>query len=230
MSGKDPKSATRLPLAHEQQPREALQPVRRDHPEQRERGEVHGPERELRLPQPPRRWRPHQVAEDRGYRDEGHGEEPQAQVITVSTGYFETVRAALLAGRYFTDHDHAQAEPVVVVNQTFARRAFPGEEAMGKRITPMARQIGPLGRNLSGVVPFRIVGVGAGQHKAGMGDPASVTLVGLVRGRRECRGVDRRWTAPSRRCLRAGRARSPSGAPPKKGAAGGRSRSAAGCR
>jgi putative ABC transport system permease protein len=104
------------------------------------------------------------------------GEEPQAQLITVSSGYFETVRAAVLAGRSFTDHDHAQAEPVVVVNQTFARRAFPGEEVVGKRITPMARQVGPLGRNLSGVVPFRIVGLVSDLHQAPLAQQAEPVI------------------------------------------------------
>jgi putative ABC transport system permease protein len=93
-------------------------------------------------------------------------EDAIAQVVTVSTGYFETVRATLLAGRYFSDHDHAQAEPVIVVNETFARRVFPGEDALGKRVVSTAQQIGPLGRNLSGRVPFRIVGIVGDVHQA----------------------------------------------------------------
>jgi putative ABC transport system permease protein len=93
-------------------------------------------------------------------------EAPMAQVVTASTGYFETMRTTLLAGRYFSDHDHAQAEPVIIVNQTFARQVFPGEDALGKRIVSTAQQIGPLGRNLAGRVPFRIVGVVADVHQA----------------------------------------------------------------
>jgi predicted permease len=94
------------------------------------------------------------------------GEDSQAQIVTASTGYFETVRTTLVAGRYFTDHDHARAEPVIVVNQTFARRVFPGEDAVGRRIVSSATGIGPLGRNLSGRVPFRIVGIVADVHQA----------------------------------------------------------------
>ena len=60
-------------------------------------------------------------------------------------------------------------EPVVIVNQTFARRAFPGEDAIGKRLVSTAQQIGPLGRNLTGPVPFRIVGVVADIHQAPLG-------------------------------------------------------------
>ena len=43
-------------------------------------------------------------------------------------------------------------EPVIVVNQAFARRTFPGEEAVGKPIVTTAQQIGPLGKNLPGLV------------------------------------------------------------------------------
>ena len=54
---------------------------------------------------------------------------------------------------------------VVVVNETFARRVFPGSHAVGRRIVSTAVNIGPLGRNLSGRVPFRIIGVvGDVQH------------------------------------------------------------------
>ena len=97
------------------------------------------------------------------------GEAMIAQHISVSTGYFETMRASLLQGRYFQDTDSPEGEPVIVVNQTFARRTFPGEDVVGKRIVTTAQQIGPLGRNLPGLVPFRIVGVIADVHQAPIG-------------------------------------------------------------
>jgi len=108
------------------------------------------------------------------YRIEGQprprdGEAMIAQHISVSTGYFETVRARLMQGRFFQDGDSMTGEPVVVVNQTFARRTFPGEEAVGKQIVTTAQQIGPLGRNLPGLVPFRIVGVVADIQQAPIG-------------------------------------------------------------
>ncbi len=126
------------------------------------------------------------------YRVEGRpapraGEAMIAQHISVSTGYFETVRASLLQGRYFHDTDSPGGEPVIVVNQTFAQRTFPGEDALGKRIITTAQQIGPLGRNLAGVVPFRIVGVVADVHQAPLGrrgEPVIYHTHGSSRSRR----------------------------------------------
>jgi predicted permease len=82
-----------------------------------------------------------------------------AQHIPVSSGYFEAVGASLAEGRTFTDADRGDTEPVVVVNESFARRLFPGEDALGRRIVSTARNIGPLGMNVKGAGPFRIVGV-----------------------------------------------------------------------
>jgi len=93
-----------------------------------------------------------------------------AQHVSASTGYFETLRARLLAGRYFAETDSVSSEPVVIVNETFARRVFPGEDAVGKRIVSRAQNIGPLGRNLLyRQAPFRIVGVVGDIHHAPIG-------------------------------------------------------------
>jgi putative ABC transport system permease protein len=97
------------------------------------------------------------------------GENIIAQHVSASSGFFEALRARLVAGRFFADGDTADSEPVIVVNDTLARQVFPGETAVGKRLLSMAQQIGPLGRNLSGRVPFRIVGVVADIHHAPLG-------------------------------------------------------------
>ena len=103
---------------------------------------------------------------------------PIVQHVTASSGYFEALRARLLAGRFFLDSDTADAEPVIVVNETLASRLFPGEDVVGKRILSTAQQIGPLGRNLMFTsrevhhVPFRIVGVVADIHQAPIGQAA----------------------------------------------------------
>ena len=115
------------------------------------------------------------------YRVEGRpaerqDEAPMTQIVTVSSGYFETVRTRLMSGRFLADTDTSTKEPVVVINETLARLAFAGSDPVGQRIVPLANQIGPLGRNLMftshGPVPFRIVGVVADVHQAPIGQEA----------------------------------------------------------
>ncbi len=53
---------------------------------------------------------------------------------TVADNYFETMGIKLKDGRLFTPGDGAGAPPVVVINEAFARKFYPGENAVGKRI------------------------------------------------------------------------------------------------
>jgi predicted permease len=52
----------------------------------------------------------------------------------MSDGVFATLGIPLKQGRDFTRQDTADAPPVVVVNESFARRHFPNEDAIGKRV------------------------------------------------------------------------------------------------
>ena len=61
---------------------------------------------------------------------------------TVSPGYFAALGIRLLAGRDFTPADRGGAPGVVVVSQTVARRLWPNQRAVGKRIS-MQDQPGP---------------------------------------------------------------------------------------
>jgi len=89
-----------------------------------------------------------------------------AQHVCISSGYLETVGATMIAGRTFTAEDRADTEPVVIVNETFARSVFPGQNALEHRLVSTAGPIGPLGMNVVGRGPFRIVGVVADVHQA----------------------------------------------------------------
>jgi predicted permease len=60
--------------------------------------------------------------------------EPRAQVRIVSPGYFATVGIPLRRGRSFGDGDRPGAPRVMVVSEETARRYFPGEDPIGKRI------------------------------------------------------------------------------------------------
>lgn len=59
-------------------------------------------------------------------------EEVAAEHTVVTTRYFETLGIPLKRGRLFTAADAAGAPCAVVVNETFARRYFPGEDPLGR--------------------------------------------------------------------------------------------------
>ena len=52
--------------------------------------------------------------------------------VYVTPGYFETLQIPVLAGRAFTDADGPNAQPVVIVNQTFARKFFHQRNPVGR--------------------------------------------------------------------------------------------------
>ena len=52
----------------------------------------------------------------------------------VSVDYFRALGLPLRAGRAFTEQDHGNAPSVVVINETYARRHFAGEDPIGQRI------------------------------------------------------------------------------------------------
>ncbi|HWF88815.1 MAG TPA: ABC transporter permease, partial [Pyrinomonadaceae bacterium] len=71
---------------------------------------------------------------------------PSAFVRIVSNGYFKAMGIPLLAGRDFTEHDAANSEKVIIINDALARRLWPGQDPIGQMVT----QDG--GRRVVGVV------------------------------------------------------------------------------
>jgi putative ABC transport system permease protein len=59
---------------------------------------------------------------------------PIAVLRSVTPGYFQTMAIPLVAGRALADSDNQQGPPVILVNQTLARRFWPGASAIGGRI------------------------------------------------------------------------------------------------
>jgi predicted permease len=59
---------------------------------------------------------------------------PMVQYSEVSPDYFRTLGMQLRAGRAFTEQDDDKALPVAIINETMARRYFPGEDPIGKRL------------------------------------------------------------------------------------------------
>ena len=85
---------------------------------------------------------------------EGHvyqpGDEPSAEILTVSPEYFGAMGIRLLAGRTFTPQDIPGHPAALVVNQTMAQHFWPGESPLGKRV--VMKDWGP-------PLPGQIVGV-----------------------------------------------------------------------
>jgi predicted permease len=52
----------------------------------------------------------------------------------VSAGFFSTLHTRLLRGRYFTDAEDSSKPTVVVINEAFAKKYFPGEDPIGQRM------------------------------------------------------------------------------------------------
>jgi putative ABC transport system permease protein len=63
------------------------------------------------------------------------GKEPSILVYHISPNYFQTMGIQMRAGRPFTLQDGAEATPVVIINETFARRFFPNEDPIGHRLS-----------------------------------------------------------------------------------------------
>ncbi len=78
---------------------------------------------------------------------------PVAHVASVSTGFFERFGAAVLRGRDFEPLDVPGSLPVVLVNQSFARESWPGQEPLGRRVRIALNGRGEPWRTVVGVVP-----------------------------------------------------------------------------
>ena len=84
-------------------------------------------------------------------------ERPHAIRHLVSPKYFATLGIPIRAGRDFDERDNARVPHVVIVNETFARRHFPGEDPIGRTlITGMAQ------------LPSQIVGIVADVRSTGL--------------------------------------------------------------
>jgi putative ABC transport system permease protein len=62
------------------------------------------------------------------------GKEPFFDANFISPEYFQTMGIQMRAGRPFTSQDGAEAPPVVIINDTLARRFFPNENPLGHRL------------------------------------------------------------------------------------------------
>jgi putative ABC transport system permease protein len=86
------------------------------------------------------------------------GENPQARFYNIGPGYFNTLQVPLLRGREFSVADRTGAQSVAVVNETLAKRFWPDEDPIGKRVASVrSQQI------------FEIIGVVGDMRRFGLG-------------------------------------------------------------
>ena len=71
------------------------------------------------------------------------GRNPYVNIETITPDYFSTMGGRVIEGRAFTNADRATTMPVLIVSAAFARLAWPGEQAIGKRLQVSAQDRGP---------------------------------------------------------------------------------------
>jgi hypothetical protein len=62
------------------------------------------------------------------------GREITTNEVYVTPGYFDTLQIPVLAGRTFTDSDAPDSQPVVIINQPFARKFLQGTNPVGRSL------------------------------------------------------------------------------------------------
>jgi len=82
------------------------------------------------------------------------GQRPGAPVRIIATDYFKTMGIPVKQGRVFDEKEQMDSPPVVIVNERFANKYFPGQNVIGKRIMPgfSADDNGEKMREIVGVV------------------------------------------------------------------------------
>jgi len=63
-----------------------------------------------------------------------HGEHNEVNERDISPGYLPTLKAKLMRGRHLTDDDNPSRPQVILINETLAKKYFPGEDPIGKKI------------------------------------------------------------------------------------------------
>jgi len=71
----------------------------------------------------------------KGQSPERQSNAPRAMTSRISPGYLRAMDTRLIEGRDFNERDNENGARVAIVNETFARRFWPGEDAIGKRFS-----------------------------------------------------------------------------------------------
>jgi putative ABC transport system permease protein len=79
-------------------------------------------------------------------------DQPSCNQAEVAPGYFRLFRTPIAAGRDFGVQDNAESLPVAIVNRSFAAKAWPGQDPLGRRVRLGTDPASPW-RTVGGVVP-----------------------------------------------------------------------------
>ena len=106
------------------------------------------------------------------------GQENTASYRVIDPNYFRTMSIPLLRGRYFSEQDNDESHGVVMINQTMARRYWPNEDPIGKRIKPQFPEAKVPWRPASTNTWLTITGVVGDVKQTGVNDeqPAEIYL------------------------------------------------------
>jgi putative ABC transport system permease protein len=77
---------------------------------------------------------------------------PHGDRWAATAGYFETMKIPLVRGRFFNERDVADAPGVAIIDETMARKYWPNEDPVGKRITFEGPRDNPRWREIVGIV------------------------------------------------------------------------------
>ena len=105
-------------------------------------------------------------------RPAAQGNQPMSPWTPVETGFFEALGVRLLEGRRFSASDTPESAQVLLVSQTWARRYFPGETAVGKQLYEGGDRTRPV----------TIVGVTSDVRFAGLERPGEAVYAPISQG------------------------------------------------
>ena len=89
----------------------------------------------------------------------------QSDGLLVTVNYFETLGVQIVEGRGFTSFDRMGSPPVVILNRTAARQMWPGQSALGRKLT----SANPMGAT-------EVIGIAEDVHLGGPAEPAPPTF------------------------------------------------------
>ncbi len=115
-------------------------------------------------------WRPIDIEDGTGFQIVGRPVEKDccsSQWMSITPGYLSLFRIPVLRGRDFTENDIAEAPAVNLINESFARKYWPGENPIGQHIRH--------GNRIE-----TIIGVVADFHDSGLAQPASPMIIAPI--------------------------------------------------